>query len=115
MTGDPERPGGPEVLALACRLTTKDQRRSELVRGLLDILEATRSEDGTLLYSIAESSEDDVTVFVHEIYRDAEALEAHRASPAHGRLSGKLDDLLAVPPDLSFARLIGVEVAIGST
>jgi quinol monooxygenase YgiN len=46
------------------------------------VIEATRAEPGCVTYSFAFDALDDHLVRVFEIYKDAEAVDAHRKAPA---------------------------------
>ncbi len=98
-------------VAILCRLVAKEGRRPELVDGLLSVLSVVRDEAGTEVYVVQESTSDDVTVFVYELYEDEAAYQVHRSSQTHARHVGRLDDLLVAPPELSFARPVGAKIS----
>jgi quinol monooxygenase YgiN len=98
-------------VSILCRLVTKEGRRSEYIEELRAILEVAQEEVGTEVYIVHEAPSDDVTIFVYELYRDSAAYQAHRASKAHAHLQGRLEELLAVPPEVSFAVPVGGKIS----
>ena len=68
-------------IALAGSIRIAPGRRAEALPHLEAIVRATRTESGCLSYSFAFDVLDDHLVRIFEVFKDAEALAAHRASP----------------------------------
>lgn len=80
------------------------------VRALLDtMIEHTRAEPGCERYDLYQSGEDQVSFHLFERYRDAEALEEHRAAQHYKDYRAAIPDLLASP--IEVAVLSEVDVA----
>ena len=54
--------------------------REEAVRAIEIMIEATRAEEGCVTYSFAFDVLDDHLLRIFEVFRDAQAVAAHRAS-----------------------------------
>ena len=77
-----------------CRLVAAPGRRPELLQELDRIAAVSIGEAGTQAYVISEATDDDVTVWLFEIFRDEEAYQAHRASGVHEEVVGSLPRLV---------------------
>lgn len=74
---------------------------SEPLDGLLRwMAENTRQEAGCLQYDLFRVDGDDVSYHLFERYRDAEALDAHRAADYYKQYRAEVTDLLAQPIDV---------------
>jgi quinol monooxygenase YgiN len=80
-------------LTIACQLRSRGGSRPELLRQLNRILEVSRDESGTEMYVISASPDDDVSVWLFEMFVDREAYERHRASAVHGEVVALLPQL----------------------
>jgi quinol monooxygenase YgiN len=69
------------VIALAGTIRIAPGRRADAMPHLEAIVHASRSEPGCVSYAFAFDVLDDHLVRIFEVFRDAEALAAHRASP----------------------------------
>jgi quinol monooxygenase YgiN len=69
------------MIALAGSIRVAPGRRADALPHLEAIVRATRNEPGCVSYSFAFDVLDDHLVRIFEVFRDADALKAHRASP----------------------------------
>jgi quinol monooxygenase YgiN len=67
------------LLAGTVRIPAENMARARPV--LRALIEATRTESGCLDYAFAEDVTDPGLLHIREIWRDQEALDAHRATP----------------------------------
>ena len=89
-------------VALIAKMTAKEGKRDELVGVCRDLVAATESEPGTLLYSMNVSTTEPEVVWFYELYTDQDALGAHGGSDAMKAAGPALRDLLAGRPELQF-------------
>jgi len=80
------------------KLTAQPGKRAEMIAALEKLLPTVAEEDGTLVYTINTDDNDENTVWMFELYADADALAAHSASPAMAGLFGDLGGLLGDGP-----------------
>jgi quinol monooxygenase YgiN len=69
------------MIILAGSIRIAPGQRDAALGVIEPMVEATRAEDGCLAYSFAFDVLDDHLVRIFEVFRDAEALKAHRSSP----------------------------------
>ena len=67
--------------AIAVTLRIRAGAEPQAARVLGELHRHTRQEPGNLIYNAHQSLEDPRQFFLYELYVDAAALEAHRASP----------------------------------
>jgi quinol monooxygenase YgiN len=68
------------MITFAVRLKFAPEDRADVVDTLRLLAEASRQESGCVSYIPHHVEDDPDTVLIYEQYRDAKALEAHRAS-----------------------------------
>jgi quinol monooxygenase YgiN len=69
------------MITFTVRMRFKPDDREEIHQALRALAEASRKEPGCVSYIPHAVESDPDTVVIYEQYRDAAALEAHRASP----------------------------------
>jgi quinol monooxygenase YgiN len=69
------------VIILAGTVRIAPGHKAMALPHITTMVEATRKEPGCLAYSFAFDSQDDHLVRIFEVFENAEALAAHRASP----------------------------------
>lgn len=79
------------------QLTTRPERRSELVTVLTEFAAATRTEDGCQSYRFTSDIEDENTFSSIEVWDDRAAMEKHLSSPELATATGRLAEVLAAP------------------
>jgi quinol monooxygenase YgiN len=87
-------------VAMIAKITAKEGKRDELVEILRDLVTATESEPGTLLYAMNVSTKEPDVVWFYELYTDGDALAAHGGSKAMKATGAKLADLVTGRPEL---------------
>jgi quinol monooxygenase YgiN len=82
-------------VSLLARLVAKEGKRDEVMELLGRIARhAEGNEPGTELYCLNVSAQDDVTLWVHELYADQAAFEAHAGSQVFAEAAGQFGPLL---------------------
>lgn len=69
------------VIVLAGSFRIAPEHRAEALAAAEAMIAATRAEPGCIAYSFAVDLLDDHLIRVFEVFEDADALAAHRASP----------------------------------
>lgn len=96
----------PEINVLAL-FRAKPEHRDELKQQLSTLAEAVHTEDGCLLYSLQQGTEDpDVFAYV-EKWESEEALAAHGRAPHMLAGAGDRSALMAEPGTVVFTRSVG--------
>jgi quinol monooxygenase YgiN len=91
-----------EKLVIFTRLTAKPGRRDDLLASFDALFEAVAHEPGTEVFAMhAARDEPDVACF-YEVYRDDDALAAHRESPALHEIVDQLGELVAGSPEVTY-------------
>ncbi len=72
------------MISFLVRMRFAPEDREQVAEALRRLTEASRKEPGCVSYIPHELADDPNTILIYEQYRDAEALDAHRAS-AHFR------------------------------
>ena len=85
------------------KLTAQPGRRHEMLDALRAMLPVVADEPGTEVYSFHLDQSDENVVWVFELYRDTDALDAHSSSDGMKALLGALAGLLADAPTMVFA------------
>lgn len=90
----------PGRVGLLVRLVCKPGGRTAALDAMNRYMDALGTEPGTEAFVVAVDPEDDDVVWLYEWFRDAEALEEHRASAPFHVMMRELPSLLAAPPAL---------------
>ena len=77
-------------------------KRDELIAAAIEVAAATRGDDGCLSYGFAADLEDPNTISSVEVWRDQAALDAHMQHEHTQQFMGRVGDLLAGEPQMSF-------------
>jgi len=85
------------------RLTAAPGRGSDLLRILEELAIATRAEPGNEIFVVHTARDDPDVVLGYEVFRDDDALTAHRATDAVRVAQDRLGDLLAEAPVITYA------------
>jgi len=67
---------------------------------------AASDEPGTMAFAVHVAADDPNSLLCYEVYADDDALATHRASDAVRHAVGSFGQLLAVEPDVTYARLL---------
>lgn len=98
MSDEPRQVLLPGRRALLVRLTATDGMRPALLDMLNTYADGLAEEPGTEMYIVGIDPDDANIVWLHEIFRDEEAEDAHRASSGFAALMQSMPPLLAAPP-----------------
>jgi quinol monooxygenase YgiN len=85
------------------RLTAAPGKRAALRDALDQLAVSTRAEPGNDVFVVHEARDEPDVMLGYEVFRDDEALTAHRATDAVAQARERLDDLLAEPPVITYA------------
>lgn len=85
------------------RLTAQPGARDALLAQLERFGEAVRAEPGNEAFEVYAARDLTDVVVGYEVFRDDAALAEHRASDATKEMTGRLPDLLAGPPEITYA------------
>ena len=85
------------------RLTAASGKRAALRDALDELAVSTRSEPGNEMFVVHEARDEPDVLLGYEVFRDEEAVTAHRATDAVAQARMRLDDLLAEPPVITYA------------
>ena len=77
--------------------TPKDGGDAEVEQILKGMVKPTRSEPGCEVYDLFRSTDESQTFHLFEVYRDRDALEAHRETAHYKAYRSKILDFLAEP------------------
>ncbi len=90
-------------IVIFTRLTAQPGRRDDLVAALEALGAATRNEPGAEVFVLHPARDEPDLVLGYEVFTDDDALAAHRASEHVAVIGPQLQDLLAGPPEISYA------------
>lgn len=90
-------------IALFASLTAQPEYRTALEQALRQMVVASRREPGNLRYDLFVRDEDAATFDLFELYADAAAVAAHRASAHYLALREQIGGWLAAPVDVRSA------------
>ena len=86
------------MLALLVSVKVKPEMRTKFLEAIEDdAVCSVRDEPGCLRFEVLEDQGDPNHFFFYEVYRDEQALEAHRAAPHYARWRQVATDVLAGP------------------
>ncbi|HEU5302784.1 MAG TPA: putative quinol monooxygenase [Acidimicrobiia bacterium] len=85
------------------RLTARPGARDALLVELEQLGEAVRAEPGNEAFEVYAARDLPDVVVGYEVFRDDAALAEHRASDATKGMTNRLSDLLAGPPEITYA------------
>ena len=109
--GKPPLPGTGDANSAVVSVVVRYHLQSEAFEGARDLFGAhvrdSRTDDGCLEFTARQSDADPGWVTLTETWRDAAALQAHRASKHYVRLRAEMQPLLAEDPQVQPGRLVG--------
>jgi quinol monooxygenase YgiN len=82
-------------VAVLAKLVAAEGKRDDLVKVLGELVDAVRSEPGTLAYVLHTAQDDPNAVWFYELYDNADSLAAHSGSEAMKAIGPKLAGLVA--------------------
>jgi quinol monooxygenase YgiN len=88
-------------IVVTASLTAKPGLGDQLAEELGKLVDAVADEEGTELFVVHRVEGDPDTVFFYEVYRDQDALDAHRKNPALAASGPALGELLGGAPVLT--------------
>ncbi len=98
-----------QAISVFASFRPKSGERSSVEKILRGMVAPTRAEPGNLVYDLYETSqtsEEEAEFHLFEQYRDAAALEAHRASDHYKAYRAAIGDYLAEPIGVRVLRVI---------
>ena len=91
------------AIVIFTRLTAAPGRRDELLAVLNELGVATRAEPGCEQFVVYAARDEPDLVLGHEVFVDDDAVVDHRATEAVRVAQERLPDLLAGPPEITYA------------
>lgn len=89
-------------VAVIAKITAAPGKREEVAAALANMFPQVETEEGTEVYVLHDDAANADVLWMYELYRDGDALQAHSSSPAMLELFGVLGgDLMGAPPELS--------------
>jgi (4S)-4-hydroxy-5-phosphonooxypentane-2,3-dione isomerase len=82
---------------LSVSIQVKPEHVEEFVAAMLENARGSRTEPGNLRYDLLCDDDDPNHFLLYEVYRDAEALEAHRTTPHFQKWAALVEPWLAAP------------------
>ena len=74
-------------------LKARPGKTDELVALLRGLASHSRSEPGNLRWDLWQDQHDDTTLIIDELYKDADSVEAHRATPHFRNYAARINEL----------------------
>ena len=84
--------------SLLVRLTCQEGRRPAMLEMLNTYADGLSAEPGTEMFVVSLDPDDDSIVWLFEIFKDADAENAHRASAGFAQMMSDMPELLGAPP-----------------
>ena len=95
-----------EKIVLVARLKVRADAVEEAKKAALDIVAASRAEEGNINYDIHQAL-DDETVFVwHETWKNKAAVDEHFGTDFFKDFFAKVSELAAEPAQITLTRMI---------
>jgi quinol monooxygenase YgiN len=95
-----------EKIVLVARLKVKDDTVEEAKKAALEIVAASRAEEGNINYDIHQAI-DDETVFVwHETWLNKAAIDEHFEKEFFKEFFAKVSEFAAEPPQITLTKMI---------
>ena len=86
------------MLGLWVKVRVKPEARERFLKAIeVDALGSERDEPGCLRFNVLHDQQDPNVYYFYEVYRDAAALEAHRAAPHYAVWREAADTLDGMP------------------
>lgn len=96
------------MIGIIATLRVKEGQAAEFERIFTALSDAVRqNEDGNLFFQLTRSKTEQNTYKALELYRDDDALQAHRAADHSKSLGAKLGPTLAGRPDVEYLDAVG--------
>ncbi|GLR85245.1 putative quinol monooxygenase [Bradyrhizobium iriomotense] len=74
-------------------LKARPGKTGELVALLRGLASDSRSEPGNLRWDLWQDQHDETTFIIDELYKDADSVEAHRATPHFRNYASRINEL----------------------
>ena len=86
------------MLAMWVKVRVKPDARDRFLKAIeVDALGSERDELGCMRFNVLQDGQDQNVYYFYEVYRDAAALEAHRAAPHYAVWRAAADTLDGTP------------------
>jgi quinol monooxygenase YgiN len=93
-------------ISMFVKLTAKPGTRDDLVKVFVDALPLVEDEPGTEVYSFHTDQADEDVLWIHEIYTDQAALDAHSGGAALAQIFGSAGEFIAAAPEMNTTTVI---------
>src|SRR5262244_843067 len=86
------------MLAMWVKVRIKPDQREKFLKAIeVDAYGSERDEPGCLRFNVLQDAQDENVYYFFEVYRDAAALDAHRAAPHYAVWRAAADTLDGTP------------------
>ncbi|MFZ5829564.1 MAG: putative quinol monooxygenase [Planctomycetota bacterium] len=85
------------MLVYVVQVHVKAERRAEFIAATLENARHTVEEPGNLRFDVLEQDGDPSRFVLYEVYRDAAAVDAHKATPHYATWRDTVADWMAEP------------------
>jgi autoinducer 2-degrading protein len=85
------------MFVLSVSIHVKPEHVEGFIAATLENARGSRSEPGNLRYDMLRDTDDPNHFLLYEVYRDAEALAAHRETPHYQKWAATVEPWLAEP------------------
>ena len=89
-----------ETLRVVAHLKARPDRIEETRAALIDLIHATRVEDGCITYELMQNNADPTDFTFVEEWTDDAALETHLQTEHINHVVKRADELFSAPPDI---------------
>ncbi len=101
-----------EAVTVQAIIVPKPEHVQDVEREMLTMVQASRQEEGCLVYDLLRSEQDGQVQFhVQERYRDRAAVQAHQASEHYRAYRSKAGDWFASAPQVTVLQDVDVAAA----
>lgn len=89
------------MYCLMVTMQIKPDRVEQFREAILDdAIGSVNDEPGCVRFDVHQDSEDENRFYLYEVYKDAEAFEAHKQAPHFKRFFEATDGIHSVPPEI---------------
>jgi autoinducer 2-degrading protein len=103
----PKKKEGKTMSALVVKIQMKAEFRDQFIKEMLaDAIGSEKVEQGCLMFNIVNDAADPNVLYLFEVYKDADAIEAHKKMPHFVKWLETTKDWLAAPLEIMPSNVI---------
>jgi autoinducer 2-degrading protein len=85
------------MIVRAIEIQVQSERVAEFIAATMENHRGSLREPGVLRFDVLQSGEDPARFLLYEVYRDEEAIKAHKETPHYEAWRKAVDPLMAAP------------------